>query len=481
MISLRRRLLAVTLLSVLACAGAGIALQGLARSGVRARVERAEDAARLGVERIALRASVGGEAPPPWRAAGLSGLLDARGARLGAPSPDRRGESPALDALRAEAFAEALRSGAVAVRSTEAAAPRGWSPRWRRPGANGAATGVGHLVVAVGPVPGGGRWAWAAGWVPVLPGRGAVRLGVGLLVAATGLLVAMSLHALARLQRGALGLRGTLDALALDLAAPVSQPDVRELAMVSEGIAEMAATLRHTEAERERLRAELVEGERLASLGRVAAGIAHEVRNPLAAIKLKIDLAAMELPPTQSATAQDLAEVGAEIARLDRLVSDLLVIAGRRVLRRELTDLAALAQARCALQGAAAEAVALRYEVTGTARAEVDRDGMTRVIDNLLRNARDASPVGGTIRVQLSEDAQGAMLRVLDEGPGVDPARLPELFEPFFTTRAEGTGLGLALSRAVVRAHGGVLRYARDEGRTVFVVELPRAASAQEA
>jgi len=298
---------------------------------------------------------------------------------------------------------------------------------------------------------------------------------VSALVLATALLVAVSLHALARLQRGALGLRGTLDALALDLSTPVRRPDVTELATVADGIAAMATTLQHSLAEREVLRSELVERERLASLGRVAAGIAHEVRNPLAAIKLKIDLAAMDLPQTASSTARDLAEVGAEIARLDRLVSDLLVIAGRRALRREPTDLAALARSRCTLLAPSTPG-GQTLEVSGEARAEVDRDGLTRVIDNLLRNACEAAPEGSRVQVVLHEGPEGVTLRVVDEGPGVDPARQAELFEPFFTTRPEGTGLGLALSRAVVRAHGGSLRYQREEGRTVFAVELPRGA-----
>ena len=87
---------------------------------------------------------------------------------------------------------------------------------------------------------------------------------------------------------------------------------------------------------------------------------------------------------------------------------------------------------------------------------------MARALDNLLRNAVEASPDGGTSRATVDDDGDAVRVRVQDTGAGVPAGRVGELFEPFFTTKPEGTGLGLAISRAIARAHGGDVIYARD-------------------
>ena len=143
--------------------------------------------------------------------------------------------------------------------------------------------------------------------------------------------------------------------------------------------------------------------------------------------------------------------------------------------RRE-ADLRALADQRAAFVEHYASSRGVTFSVEGAARAEIDVDGVTRVIDNLLRNAVEASPEGAVVRVVLGERDGVTTLSVIDRGAGVAPERERELFEPFFTTRSEGTGLGLALSRAVVEAHGGALRYRRDGATTVFEATLPKAA-----
>jgi signal transduction histidine kinase len=95
------------------------------------------------------------------------------------------------------------------------------------------------------------------------------------------------------------------------------------------------------------------------------------------------------------------------------------------------------------------------------------------VLDNLLRNAVQASPPGAEVIVRTRTTDGGAVVEVEDRGAGVPPDRVSELLEPFFTTRAEGTGLGLAMSRAVAEAHGGTLRYVRDGGTTRFTLTIP--------
>src|SRR5262249_46654512 len=104
-------------------------------------------------------------------------------------------------------------------------------------------------------------------------------------------------------------------------------------------------------------------------------------------------------------------------------------------------------------------------------------DAVSRAVDNLVRNAVEASPAEGTVEVQVLDDDHfaGARVRVLDHGKGVDDARAAELFEPFFTTKLDGTGLGLAISRAIAAAHRGTLTYAREQGVTCFELTFPRA------
>jgi signal transduction histidine kinase len=204
------------------------------------------------------------------------------------------------------------------------------------------------------------------------------------------------------------------------------------------------------------------------------AGVAHEVRNPLAAIKLRTDLAETsgDLPLQ---VRDDFALIGSEVARLDRLVRDLLLLTGRKSAERVGTDLAELAEQRAALLRPWAAGHGVELHVTGRGPASIDVDAMTRALDNLLRNAVEASPQGEAVRLFVSVAGTRVHVTVEDKGGGVPDQSL--LFEPFFTTKTGGTGLGLALSRSVAEAHGGSLRYERRDGTTRFILELEAAAA----
>jgi signal transduction histidine kinase len=279
------------------------------------------------------------------------------------------------------------------------------------------------------------------------------------------------LRMLSAVEKGVSTLRGSLGALADDLDAQVARSPVREIDEVAGGIDSLARKLRGARDEHDRLTRELANRERLAALGRVAAGIAHEVRNPLAAMKLRADLARTGGEATP-AVARDLEDIASEIARLDRLVSDLLVVAGRRSGPKVEVDLGNLVARRASLLTPWATERGVALTATGSARAEVDADAVARAVDNLLRNAVEASPSGGTVVAEV-RTTQGAVgIDVVDEGPGVAPDRSAELFEPFFTTKPEGTGLGLALARAVAGAHDGTLSYAREGKTTRFTLAL---------
>jgi signal transduction histidine kinase len=114
---------------------------------------------------------------------------------------------------------------------------------------------------------------------------------------------------------------------------------------------------------------------------------------------------------------------------------------------------------------------------SGEAAAPVDADAMARAIDNLVRNAVEASPAGSTVEVSVREMADRVSISIEDHGPGVPADRAAELFEPFFTTKPDGTGLGLAICRAIARAHGGDVTYSRDAATTRMQLTISRSAA----
>jgi signal transduction histidine kinase len=233
----------------------------------------------------------------------------------------------------------------------------------------------------------------------------------------------------------------------------------------------VALLFKQSVAAEERLQRELVQKDRLAALGRVAAGVAHEVRNPLASIKLRLDLAAVSLADEAK---NSVVAASSEIARLDRLVSDLLLVAGKQAGPRAPVELGDLARQRAEALAPWAREREVAIVVDGRGGAIADADSVARALDNVLRNAVEASPPRSTVEVQVSAENGHIHVDVDDHGRGIDAARTSELFEPFFTTKNDGTGLGLAISRAIARAHGGDLTYARRGEITRFQLSLPR-------
>jgi signal transduction histidine kinase len=214
--------------------------------------------------------------------------------------------------------------------------------------------------------------------------------------------------------------------------------------------------------------------EALAAVGEMAAGLAHEVRNPVGAIRGAAQVLASETDP---ARARDMLEViEEETARLGRVVGDFLDYAGAGGRRREAIDLADLA--RRALRASEASGAGLRSVVRvapGTPPAAGDPDQLQRAIGNIVRNAREATGPGGRLDIDVSrEGAQRVSIRFEDDGPGIPPEVVTRLFQPFFTTRSGGTGLGLALVHRVIEAQGGEVQVEGRPGRgAVFTLVLP--------
>ncbi len=232
--------------------------------------------------------------------------------------------------------------------------------------------------------------------------------------------------------------------------------------------------LRRARAEQEQLAGQLRQAEQLAWLGRLLAGVAHEVRNPLAGIRSTVQLW-QRLPETARSPAALEAVVHA-VDRLEGLVGRLLFFARSGHEGARPVDLNTLVGEAFDLLRAQAgeqqvELVADLDEglhaVSGAAGA------LGQVVLNLLVNALQAVPAGGRVTCRTRRSAAAVELTVSDTGPGVPPDARAHLFEPFFTTRPEGTGLGLALCREIVQQHGGRIDLMADAPGATFRVVLP--------
>ncbi len=373
-------------------------------------------------------------------------------------------------------------SGATAPAQIAAAVPAAWREPIRATAVEVAGSAApadaeaeidgGQVVVRVAPTA-GGALLWAAVEVRPSPTLQSWRLLVVALAFSALLLVASASYSLLSVRRAASGLQGAVAALGDDLTAPVPRSEIRELDDIAVGIGALARRLEEARGIQERMGRELARQERLAALGRVVAGVAHEVRNPLASIKLRLDLAAgggVALPPEARAA---IDHASSEITRLDRLVADLLIVAGRALGPRAPLDVGALLRSRAEALGPWAALRGVTIGTRGGGRAVGDGDALARALDNVLRNAVEASPEGATVEASVETDEALLRVRVADRGAGVPPGRAGEIFEPFFTTKPDGTGLGLAISRAIARAHGGDLTYARAEETTSLELTLP--------
>jgi signal transduction histidine kinase len=244
-----------------------------------------------------------------------------------------------------------------------------------------------------------------------------------------------------------------------------SNDEIGELASTFETMVEAVA----------RAQSEALANERLAAIGKMAAHVTHEIRNPLSSIGLNLEMLNDELKTEE---ARQLASaIGREVQRLELLSEEYLRVARLPSPRMEADDVAAVIE-----------------EIADFTKQEMERAGCKVVLDvkddlppalfdeaqlrqallNLLRNAREASTDGGTIDVTVRAEGMSVVISVLDRGAGIPDEIRERVFEPFFSTKGEGTGLGLAITRHIVEAHGGSITCAaREGGGTVFRIALP--------
>lgn len=219
--------------------------------------------------------------------------------------------------------------------------------------------------------------------------------------------------------------------------------------------------------------------ERMASVGQLAAGIAHEIRNPLASISGSIELL-RQAPQASSEDKQLMIIVNREIDRLNNLITSLLEYASPRPLELRRQNIAPIIEEVLAVfaQDSARKHIALHYENRAELWVHADGQRIRQVIWNLLRNAAEAiGSQPGDIRVSATRDGAMALIEVSDTGPGVPPESIGKIFEPFFTTKNGGTGLGLATCHAIASDHHGLLEVSSPPGQgATFSLRLPSAA-----
>jgi PAS domain S-box-containing protein len=226
------------------------------------------------------------------------------------------------------------------------------------------------------------------------------------------------------------------------------------------------------------------QAEKLAALGTLAAGLAHELNNPIGIISSRAELMLLEteadpLPPD---VAEDLRVIHRHAQRVAKIAQGLLSFARHSAGERGRVDLNQVVDETLLLADKmiVKDGVTLRRTLTpGLPPIWGDANALQQVVMNLVTNARDAVKGGGEISVETSaadEPPGGVQLLVRDSGPGIPPEILPKIFDPFFTTKAEGTGLGLSISYGIVREHQGTVDVQSAPGRgTTFVLTFRRA------
>lgn len=262
-----------------------------------------------------------------------------------------------------------------------------------------------------------------------------------------------------------------------DLSARVTVRKADELGELGTTFNDMTAALAEASDRVEQLHQEQIErAQQLATVGELASGVAHEIKNPVVGISNGLDLVKRRLGH-EPVVAPIIDEMTRQIARIDSAVRDLLSfarpsspmlapVAGNRVMQRALR----LVQPAAANAGLSME-VRLEPDLP---EVLLDEELMTQALVNVLMNAVQATPAGGTIMVRTCAAADHVEFSISDTGRGITPGDLEQIYKPFFTTRHSGTGLGLSITRETIEHHGGRIQAQSKVGRgTTFTITLP--------
>jgi signal transduction histidine kinase len=300
-------------------------------------------------------------------------------------------------------------------------------------------------------------------------------IGLGLLLAFVVFSGGWLAYTLMRWSRSVVHLERTLGNHPIEELPRLVSAGQPDLDRVTDALNAFTERLRKAHAQSADLTRRLAQADRLAALGRIAAGVAHEIRNPIGAMRLKAENALGQ--PVGRQEAAPRAMIG-QIDRLDRLCESLLAVGRPLSLDAETVDVRGWLEQR---RQAFLETAKTRNVHIGTAcevgLAAFDAHQLGRALDNLIVNALQHVPESGHVQLTAAQHSDRLRLTVSDDGLGVPEEIRAQIFEPFVTARGGGTGLGLAIVREIVEAHGGAVRLVPSASGAVFEMELPWRAS----
>lgn len=269
-----------------------------------------------------------------------------------------------------------------------------------------------------------------------------------------------------------------------DYSAKLGIAGEDEIAVLAREFDAMARSLAEREAQLAQKQEALLRAERLAAAGRVSAQVAHEVRNPLSSIGLNVEmlgdqLEAATFPDTQDAQEAKrlLSAVTREVDRITEITEEYLKMARLPAPALRNEDLVEIVQSVIGFSKEELERAQVTVSTSlpgAPLTIQADEGQLRQVFLNLFRNAREAMTTGGALRISVATEGTEAVVRVEDTGPGLPSEVRDRLFEPFFSTKARGTGIGLSLSRQIVEAHGGKIGIDDSvQQGTTFVMRFP--------
>jgi signal transduction histidine kinase len=229
----------------------------------------------------------------------------------------------------------------------------------------------------------------------------------------------------------------------------------------------------------ERMASQLDVASRLTAINRITGGVAHEIKNPLNAISLRLDLLRARLGAPEDELAGEIDVLTNEVRRLDRVVKTFLDFSRPVEMKVQDVDLAILASEVADLLAPQARLAGITLEFQGPAGGESmhirgDADMLKQAILNLVTNAIDAMKSGGNLKLRASRAGDAVTLEVADNGPGIPPNLRNKVFQLYFTTKAKGSGIGLAMTYRTVQLHNGTIDFTSEEGRgTTFRLQFP--------
>lgn len=218
--------------------------------------------------------------------------------------------------------------------------------------------------------------------------------------------------------------------------------------------------------------------ERLSAIGRIAAHMAHEIKNPLASISVGIEYIYASLQDDDPKK-KHLGVILKEISRLDRLIKNLLSFARRPPLKRKRVNIKEMIEEILIFYSQEFREKKVDFYLSLSEYeliAYVDEDQMKEVLENLIRNAIESMPEGGKLTLQAGEKTGGIIfISIEDTGIGIEPSELAHIFEPFYTTKKGGSGLGLAIVHRIIEDHGAKIYVESEKGKgTKFLIEIPK-------